>query len=98
MIDKFLIINQILIQLLCSPNYILWNLIYEILIHGIIEFPVLVDLVAWEHTVYPFIITSFIIRNLVFQKGMQETSLNGITHAGMVTWKKKSYCVWGLAI
>lgn len=46
MIDKFLIINQILLLLFCSSKYILQNLIYEILIHYIIEFPMLVDLVA----------------------------------------------------
>lgn len=73
MIDKFLIINQILLLLFCSSKYILQNLIYEILIHYIIEFPMLVDLVAWEHREYPFIMTSFIIRNLDLRKGMQET-------------------------
>lgn len=46
MIDMLLIINQILLLLFCSSKYILQNLIYEILICYIIEFPVFIDLVT----------------------------------------------------
>lgn len=50
-IDKFLIINQILILLHCSLKYNLWNLMYKIFMCIIIEFLVLVGPIAQGCTV-----------------------------------------------
>lgn len=61
MIDKFLIINQILIQSLCSAKYNLWNLMYKILIHVIIEFAILVGPIAQEFRIVGiFRMTTFV--------------------------------------
>lgn len=45
-IDKDLIISHILIPLLSSTKYNLWNFMYKILIHALIEFVVSQGLIA----------------------------------------------------